>query len=77
MAQVYRGGVQVSIEAVQRLSEPASLPTEVKEVGSSSLLVMRGGKLAEAPGNWSGVEGWQVSGEPLARPIRADPKRGG
>ena len=32
MAQVYRGRVGVSIEAVQRLHEPASLPTEVKEV---------------------------------------------
>ena len=32
MARVYRGRVEVSIEAVHRLHEPASLPTEVKEV---------------------------------------------
>jgi hypothetical protein len=40
VARVYRGRVGVSIEAVQRLHESASLPAEVKEVGSSSLLVM-------------------------------------
>jgi len=32
LARVYCGGVQVSIEAVQRLRELASLPTGVKEV---------------------------------------------
>jgi hypothetical protein len=32
VARVYRGRVEVSIEAVHRLHEPASLPTKVKEV---------------------------------------------
>jgi hypothetical protein len=36
-----------------------------------------GGELAEAPGNWSGIEGSQVPEETLAGPIRADPMRGG
>jgi hypothetical protein len=42
-----------------------------------SLLVMRGGELAEAPGHWSGIEGCQVSEESPAGPFRANPKRGG
>jgi hypothetical protein len=32
MGRVYRGAGQVSIAAVQRFHEPASLPTEVKAV---------------------------------------------
>jgi hypothetical protein len=32
------------------------LRTSVKETGSSSLLVMQGGELAEAPGRWNGIE---------------------
>jgi hypothetical protein len=39
------------------LRESAELPTSVKEVGSSSLLVMQGAELAEALGSWSGIEG--------------------
>jgi hypothetical protein len=42
-----------------------------------TLLVTRGGELAEAPGRWSGIEGEQVSEEPPAGLFRADPKRGG
>jgi len=40
-------------------------------------LVMQGGELAEAAGNWSGIEGEQVLEESPAGPIRADPKPGG
>jgi hypothetical protein len=50
---------------------------KVKIDGSSSLLVTWGGELAEAPGHWSGIEGWQVSEKPPAGLFRADPKRGG
>jgi hypothetical protein len=39
------------------LRESAEFPTSVKEVGSSSLLVMQGAELAEALGSWSGIEG--------------------
>src|SRR5687767_14709037 len=58
-------------------SESAEFPTGVKEAGSSSPLVMQGGKLVEAPGSRSGIEGSQVPEEPPAGPLRADPKAGG
>jgi hypothetical protein len=44
-------------EGASATTRAASVRTDVKEAGSSSLLVTRGGELAEAPGGWSGIEG--------------------
>jgi hypothetical protein len=49
--------VKDSYAGLKALIQRKYAQVDVNQLGSSSLLVTRGGELAEAPGRWSGIQG--------------------